>query len=771
MRPTWFSRVRTSNPHIQVNLDRKSTSQSSLLIGDVAAVDPPIRLQSWEARPLRRKWISSSRRTRQTSEGTDETAITRRWIEEPVADPCTDSDSCSSVLRPEGFFMAGIPSWLASLLAILLESMFYGFFVLLYVINLVAANGEKKIPLYRQRWLLVSTLMLALATAHLVIAFVWAVHGFEPMDGKMQDERFGMLSEPLYRAKIAIYFMQTILADSLMVSYLGAPFIKTLTAPLAVLVVRLLPAQQPANTDPLGINGLIPLGCRIAFMSTTMVLHLTCSTAIVIRMYLVRRELGFRAHTISPVVIAIIESAVLYTIAVFLLLLSNLLDSFGQFVVMDMIVPLVYRIFKIPRYTGWLVLVNGPEYLEDIRKAGTKLSFPEALNKAGQFDYTISPGLKEDLIHINVVRGPMTRNIGARFPDLDDELGKTLNALVGEGSREWVSIPCYLSAVRIISRLSARFFAGPRLSANPRYTEIMQSYAFHLIKGGFLISLFPECLKSFVGRVLFDSQGRIREVENYLRPIFNEHVEKGMDGRYDTDLNDMITWLWNASPESQRNLHDIAIRMIYLNVAAIHTTSNLLTHVLLSIATHTSYIEGIREEIYAAVALEGWTKGAIEKLPKLDSFVKESQRLYGGDAAMIVRQAMDDFTFTDGTFIPRGTSLAVTGRAINQDEHSYPRPKEFQGFRFVDKDPLKWQMTALNPEFMTYGIGRHACPGRFFAVTEVKTVVAKILMEFDIKLADNESNRPKDKWMTGIFIAPNKSAKIMLKRRADTKAV
>ncbi|KAF5363979.1 hypothetical protein D9756_000020 [Leucocoprinus leucothites] len=424
-----------------------------------------------------------------------------------------------------------------------------------------------------------------------------------------------------------------------------------------------------------------------------------------------------------------------------------------------------YRIFKIPRYTSWLVLVNGSEYLEDLRKAGHQLSFPEALNKAGQFDYTISPGLKEDLIHINVVRGPMTRNIGARFPDLADELDKTMDSLLEGPAQDWVSIPCYLSVVHIISRLSARFFAGPKLSSNPRYTGIMQSYAFHLIKGGFFISLFPESLKSFVGRAIFNSQGRIREIEDYLRPVLDEHLEKGMDERTNPELNDMITWLWNASPENQRNLHDIAIRMIYLNVAAIHTTANLLTHVILSIATHTSYIEPLRDEIASVVAKEGWTKSAIEQMRKLDSFVKESQRLYGGDAAMIVRLAMSDFTFSDGTFIPQGTNLAVTGRAINQDEQYYTDPHEFQGFRFVDKDPSKWQMTALNSEFMTYGIGRHACPGRFFAVTEVKTVVARILMEYDITLSDGQKERPKDLWQTGIFIAPNKTAKISLRRR------
>jgi hypothetical protein len=34
---------------------------------------------------------------------------------------------------------------------------------------------------------------------------------------------------------------------------------------------------------------------------------------------------------------------------------------------------------------------------------------------------------------------------------------------------------------------------------------------------------------SFVGRVLFDSKGRIREVEDHLRPILNERIERGMN--------------------------------------------------------------------------------------------------------------------------------------------------------------------------------------------------------------------------------------------------
>lgn len=58
----------------------------------------------------------------------------------------------------------------------------------------------------------------------------------------------------------------------------------------------------------------------------------------------------------------------------------------------------------------------------------------------------------------------------------------------------------------------------------------------------------------------------------------------------------------------------------------------LLTYVLFNLAIDTSYIEPLREEMVVIVKAEGWTKPAIENMRKLDSFIKESQRLHGSDA-------------------------------------------------------------------------------------------------------------------------------------------
>jgi hypothetical protein len=41
------------------------------------------------------------------------------------------------------------------------------------------------------------------------------------------------------------------------------------------------------------------------------------------------------------------------------------------------------------------------------------------------------------------------------------------------------------------------------------------------------------------------------------------------------------------------------------------------------------YIEPLRQEVEAVVAEEGWTKAAIDKMYKLDSFLREAQRMEG----------------------------------------------------------------------------------------------------------------------------------------------
>ena len=54
-----------------------------------------------------------------------------------------------------------------------------------------------------------------------------------------------------------------------------------------------------------------------------------------------------------------------------------------------------------------------------------------------------------------------------------------------------------------------------------------------------------------------------------------------------------------------------------------------MTHALFDLAAAPEYIQPLRDEIEPIVAAEGWTKAAMDKMWKLDSLFRESQRLNG----------------------------------------------------------------------------------------------------------------------------------------------
>jgi cytochrome P450 len=57
-------------------------------------------------------------------------------------------------------------------------------------------------------------------------------------------------------------------------------------------------------------------------------------------------------------------------------------------------------------------------------------------------------------------------------------------------------------------------------------------------------------------------------------------------------------------------------------------TLQALSHALFDLLSHPEYIRPLRDEVEEIIRREGWTKSAIDQMNKIDSFVKESQRLH-----------------------------------------------------------------------------------------------------------------------------------------------
>lgn len=96
--------------------------------------------------------------------------------------------------------------------------------------------------------------------------------------------------------------------------------------------------------------------------------------------------------------------------------------------------------------------------------------------------------------------------------------------------------------------------------------------------------------------------------------------------------------------------------------------------------------------------------------------------------------------------------IEVPAVAVNSDPDVFPNAAEFDPLRFyklrqsakaegsVEGAALN-QFVSVSQNSLTFGYGRHACPGRFFAANEIKMILANVLLRYDLKLTEGSTGR------------------------------
>ncbi|KAL0068148.1 hypothetical protein AAF712_004808 [Marasmius tenuissimus] len=195
------------------------------------------------------------------------------------------------------------------------------------------------------------------------------------------------------------------------------------------------------------------------------------------------------------------------------------------------------------------------------------------------------------------------------------------------------------------------------------------------------------------------------------------------------------------------------------------------THALYLLAANTHLIAPpLRNEVETVLKKEGWTKAAMVQLRLMDSLLKESQRHKGTPLLPMGRETLKDFRFSDHTVVPAGTLIQAAMYETHHNEEMYPDLNDFVPSRFADMrakegESMKYQMVTPITEWLFFGTGKHACPGRFFAVTELKTMFAYLLLNYDVKFKDDEGY-PPPLIFAGVT-SPNPRTKVMFRKRGD----
>ncbi|KAI0197301.1 cytochrome P450 [Xylaria flabelliformis] len=447
------------------------------------------------------------------------------------------------------------------------------------------------------------------------------------------------------------------------------------------------------------------------------------------------------------------------------------------------------------------------------------LSAKTAVSEAMLSEYThLSADAHSDIL-THLLRTKATHNLQRMMSTLKDELEFIL-ATEFPACEDWTPFKIQPFMVRAVSRLSGRAFVGSALSRSEEWMNVSINFAVTAFIAVTKLQFFPPWMRP-AAQYLVSELKMIRKdlakAQAMLEPLIEERLANAEDMSGSEKPDDFIQWLSDALPDEEKRNYFIQAKMqLLLSASSIHTTSNLTTDCIYDLAVHQEMQEILREEAIEVFEREedAWERrDSIAKLKKMDSFIKESQRL-SGNVTSFIRKVMKPIDLSDGTHLPSGTSLLTPLAGISLDERYYPNPEVFDGLRFwklrqqqqspaptrsssptpssttftspssssintlsepattasslssqFPTNPNKsgYQFTSIGDTNQNFGLGKHACPGRFFAAQEIKLILSYLLLNYEIKLRDGEA-RPKPM----VFMmtkSPSQTAEVLFRRR------
>ncbi|XP_019384875.1 PREDICTED: 5-beta-cholestane-3-alpha,7-alpha-diol 12-alpha-hydroxylase [Crocodylus porosus] len=193
---------------------------------------------------------------------------------------------------------------------------------------------------------------------------------------------------------------------------------------------------------------------------------------------------------------------------------------------------------------------------------------------------------------------------------------------------------------------------------------------------------------------------------------------------------------------------------------------------LLYLMKHPEAMKAVREEVDQVLKESGQavkpcstpvnvTRDMLTKTPVLDSAVEEMLRLAAGP--ILIRAVVEDMNLKMANgedYILRGGDRVALFPyvAVQMDPEIHPEPLTFKYNRFLNPDGTKKDFykngKKLKYSTMPWGAGTSICPGRFFAVNEIKLFVFLMLLYYDMELVNGEEEIPpidNSRWGFGMM--------------------
>lgn len=227
-----------------------------------------------------------------------------------------------------------------------------------------------------------------------------------------------------------------------------------------------------------------------------------------------------------------------------------------------------------------------------------------------------------------------------------------------------------------------------------------------------------------------------------LMKIRQEHIAMTVEKvrrrlQLGTSRPDFMSHILRYNDEKGMSEPELISNASLLIVAGSETTATLLSGCTFQLLKNPDVLQKLVTEVRTTFKTESDINlVSVNGLKYMLAVLEESFRMYPPVPAGLPRVLPEEGDFVDGKWLPGGTVVAVQQWAAYQSPQNFKHPTSFIPERWLD-DP---QFASDNKSVVQpFSIGPRNCIGRNLAYAEMRLILARVLWNFDLKLAE-ESN-------------------------------
>ncbi|KAL1981482.1 hypothetical protein VTN96DRAFT_2511 [Rasamsonia emersonii] len=431
------------------------------------------------------------------------------------------------------------------------------------------------------------------------------------------------------------------------------------------------------------------------------------------------------------------------------------------------------RIFKL---SGHDILVIPNKYVAELKNMpDEQLSSIQANIDNFEGLYSTTSILLEGNLHTRTIQARLTPRLRHHVPVVQEVLGRAFPKELPATKDGYTSVKAFHLVLRLVSFIAARHFVGPSLCEDEEWLSTALTYTENAFKTIIILRIFPDWAKPVVSLLIpfsYKVTWALKKAQRIIVPLILKRREAEKNNPNYEKPEDFLQYMMDGANEFDGRPDKLAHRLLILTLAAVHTTSMAATQTLFDLCAHPEYIEPLRQEVIEVLEREGgYKKQTLTHFQKLDSFMRESQRLNPPSLLGFKRAVRQPLTLSDGVYLPKGVHLMMPVYPIVVDPEVTPDPYTFDGFRHLRNrerpgESTRHQFATTSDNNLHFGHGKYSCPGRFLAGNSIKMILSNILLRYDFRFPGGSTERPRNVHLHE-YVFPDPEAQIEFKLREE----